>query len=106
MLYGMADDRDETGYEMTEQDELSVFAMCERVGRALSPCDGSIGWQCEREVTCKCSGTGVEPNALNDLYRLVREVADFAGERAFEAGCVETGGDIEFTGWVMNGADN
>ena len=110
MLYGMADDRDETGYEMTEEDELSMFDMCERVGRSMARCisdgrDGCFG-PCDRLIACKCAGTGVEPETLSALYALARDVADLASDRAFEDGQRDVAEGIQFTSWCMSGESN
>ena len=95
---------------MTEEDELSMFDMCERVGRSLDPClvpDDIGGWRtCRRPLSCKCAGTGVEPMALNALYALARDVADLASDRAFEGGQRHVAEGIQFTSWHLTGESN
>lgn len=72
---------------MTEENELSIHDMCERVGRSIARCKGNVGrFACGRSMTCKCAGTGVEPKVLNALYLLAHDVADLAQDDAFADG--------------------
>ena len=71
---------------MTEENELSIHDMCERVGRAIAPCPEANGSPVAgargHSVTCDCGGTGVYHEVLNALYELARDVADLAESEA------------------------
>ncbi len=117
------------GEQMTEEDELTMHDMCERVGRAIAPCraqgdttltkedegmiellgldrGGFVKEKASHSIACVCAGTLVDPAVLNELYRLARDVADLAEDGAYESGQRDIADAIGRSSLFGNGSVN